>query len=1232
MKRQMKFFVMFAVIALVVALGVVMATSVFAKATADGFVYEVNEGGDTVTITDYTGGATEIIIPSIIDGKKVTDIGDLAFSTGDEYDTTTTKIVIPDTVEYIGAQAFMNKRAITEIIIPDSVMIIEDEAFFKCVNVEKISIGSAVEYIGFSAFGRASQLTDLTVADDNMYFEVENDVLVDLMFKMALVGEQVETVIIPDGVEAIDDFAFYGPGKCMGNIKTVIIPDGVVAIGTQAFDCTNVSKLVLPKSLQYMSNAIAANTPLHAERAAECGVEQGAIYYEGTEAEYNAISKGSSNGAITGSNSAPKYFNSCIADYTDFAHDYSNDTCDNICDNCDKITREVSYEHSYVDDVCKDCGAVISDKYVYDYTDNGDNTVTINKYLGNDTEIIIPSELDGKTVIAIGNNAFDGGEEYDEVTTKITIPDTVLYIGYRAFYNCRALTEIVIPDSVIYIEDEAFFKCINVKELTIGANLSYVGARALARMHALTDVNIADGNMAFELVDGCLVDVYGSTVISSLNISNIKIPEGIVEIADCAFYSRTNLTSIVIPDGVTYIGQNAFDGTPLTKLVLPKSVDTIEYAAFANGGNALRAGNVYYEGTSFADVWIGTANNNLLLSNIHYGSCMVASNHKHAYGSALCDNVCDFCNKITRSVSATHNYVDGVCADCGAVYEEVSEFDYVINSDGSTVTITGYLGISNEINIPETIAGMKVTAIGDNAFSGGEAYDEVTTKITIPDTVEYIGYRAFYNCRALTEIIIPDSVVVIEEEAFFKCVNVSSLKIGKNVFYVGDRALARMHALTDVTIAEGNELLIMDGGCLINVDENAVITTLNISNITIPEGVEVIADCAFYHRRLLTNIVIPDGVVYIGQHAFDSSTIASVVIPKSVDTIVNAAFANTENLKNGGNVYYEGTEEDYVLINWVLHANGTTQNNNIIAEGRAIKHFNCCMVAEDYIHVYSAACDTVCNECGKETREAAGEHAYGEYVNTDADQHWKECACGDMIEIAAHEYDNACDAICNTCSYVREANHSYSNTWSTDGINHWRECTVCHTEKADEGTHSGGNATCQAKKECAVCHLTYGEVIPCEFVENTGDRYLVSAATCKAKAVYKKSCSMCGAPHESETFEYGEIDKTNHVGGTADKDGSGHWTSCACGEIVGKTAHEYGDWTVTKEASASEKGSREKSCKDCGYKLTEEIPMIEDEAPQTGVKSNIPALVALLAIAGVSAAIVIDSAKKKNND
>ena len=288
------------------------------------------------------------------------------------------------------------------------------------------------------------------------------------------------------------------------------------------------------------------------------------------------------------------------------------------------------------------------------------------------------------------------------------------------------------------------------------------------------------------------------------------------------------------------------------------------------------------------------------------------------------------------------------------------------------------------------------------------------------------------------------------------------------------------------------------------------------------------------------------------------------------------------------------------------------------------------------------------------------------YNNT---QHWRECGCGNKIELTDHDYDNACDRDCNTCDYSRSITHDYSREWSSDGANHWHECTVCH-DKTDITAHFGGIATCTVKATCTECNTSYGEVLAHDNMEVVNEKYLKSEATCVSKAVYYKSCSMCGATG-TETFENGEVVATNHTGeteikdaieatcttdgysgdiicadcgekledgkvipaghdyGTAYKtDAENHWKECECGDVIEKTAHTLGDWIVTKEASTTEKGSKERVCSVCGYKEVEEIPVITVDSPKTGDYSFLYLWIALLAISCLGVVEVVVRKKR----
>ena len=115
------------------------------------------------------------------------------------------------------------------------------------------------------------------------------------------------------------------------------------------------------------------------------------------------------------------------------------------------------------------------DQYSYMSNSSG-NGVTITKYLISDPRPVIPREIDGRTVTAIGDKAFyECGS-----LTSVTIPDSVTSIGDEAFYECRSLTSVTIPDSVTSIGNSAFYGCTYLKNITLPKSVKHIGSYAFS--------------------------------------------------------------------------------------------------------------------------------------------------------------------------------------------------------------------------------------------------------------------------------------------------------------------------------------------------------------------------------------------------------------------------------------------------------------------------------------------------------------------------------------------------------------------------------------------------------------------------------------------------------------------------------------------------------------------------------------------------------------------------------
>lgn len=135
--------------------------------------YKKNEK-DTLTITNYKGCSAEVIVPERIGKRIVTEIGQGVFSGNILRDSSAnkplterkeiTKIVLPETIELIGASAFSYRSQLKEINIPNSVKQIGNEAFYKCSALRKLSIPEQVKRIPLRAFGGMTALEELYIA------------------------------------------------------------------------------------------------------------------------------------------------------------------------------------------------------------------------------------------------------------------------------------------------------------------------------------------------------------------------------------------------------------------------------------------------------------------------------------------------------------------------------------------------------------------------------------------------------------------------------------------------------------------------------------------------------------------------------------------------------------------------------------------------------------------------------------------------------------------------------------------------------------------------------------------------------------------------------------------------------------------------------------------------------------------------------------------------------------
>ncbi len=180
----------------------------------------------------------EITIP-----QEVTAIGASMF----EFCTALESITIPQGITTIGNEAFWGCSALKNIIIPGEVTSIGTSAFDGCTALKEIHIPENVASIGNNAFNACNRLEKITVASGNTTYDSRNkcNAIIESATNSLIQG--CSNTIIPEGVNTIHDWAFYGSD----NLASATIPEGTTSIGDWAFyNCTALTGIEIPNSTE----------------------------------------------------------------------------------------------------------------------------------------------------------------------------------------------------------------------------------------------------------------------------------------------------------------------------------------------------------------------------------------------------------------------------------------------------------------------------------------------------------------------------------------------------------------------------------------------------------------------------------------------------------------------------------------------------------------------------------------------------------------------------------------------------------------------------------------------------------------------------------------------------------------------------------------------------------------------------------------------------------------------
>lgn len=350
----------------------------------------------------------------------------------------------------------------------------------------------------------------------------------------------------------------------------------------------------------------------------------------------------------------------------------------------------------------------------FEYTDV-DGGVSITKYTGSDTDVVIPSTIGGKDVKTIGQAAFAGSK----TLVSVVIPDGVTEIGQYAFSACSKLKSVTMSNTLIKIGDYSFNECTNLVGIGIPSSVTTIGNRAFTGCTRLRNVELPSN-----------LETLGEYAFYDCDILGVTVPDTIKTIGANVFTGCDNLYTAVLPEGLTSIPYGMFSSCPkLEQVNIPSTVKSIGQSAFSG-----------------------------------------CYNLKEIYLPDELEKIGNFAFYVCTSLE-TIDIPKTVTSIGPGAFSNCTSLDNVVLPQGLTELGTEafrYCKSLTSIVVPKNI-----THIYSDTFQGCESL----TSVKLYQGVTNIGGNAFQGCTNLKEIYMPKTIVKIGDSsvdtAFDDCTNLT---------------------------------------------------------------------------------------------------------------------------------------------------------------------------------------------------------------------------------------------------------------------------------------------------------------------------------------------------------------------------------------------------------------------------------------------------------------------------
>ena len=781
----------------------------------EGDRFTVPNGVTTIGGSAFSGCKS---LSKIIISTSVTRIGWYAFEACDSLQS----IVIPDNVEVIDGGIFDNCKSLRAVTLPNNIKRIEESMFYGCSSLTEFTIPDTVEEIGqhpFSGtsirriripqgvsvigdycFSGCNYLEAIDVDKDNPNYSSEKGILMNKERNRILCypyNKDISHLVIPDGVLEIDIPCFSRNYAKLGKLRILEIPQSIKSIPDNYFkDCVNLQSVIISKGVSHIGEHSFANCRKLREITIPGSVK---AIGKGAFEDCQSLSKVTiSEGATAISEEAFKNCKSLksisIADSVieiGEAAFYGCASFDTIA-----LPKRLQSISNLLFGHCESLKRVDIPEEVRE--------IGVQAFYGCEKlyEIIVP-----EGVIKISPWSFSGCSSL----RSVIIPKSVIEIGSWAFNNCTSLTSIIISGGIKKI-DNIFSSCPSLVEVSIPDSVVEIKSSTFEGCSSLQSIQVSEDNQCYTSINGILYSKDKSKLIKApegLKSREIVVPKSVTEIDNSAFRDMVYVVDIKLPDGLAVIGNCAFYGCKsLQKIHLPESVCRLGKKS---------AGNIFKDCSSLSDI------------SVDEGNGAFASINGILFDKAMTKLI-----KMPANCGVEHYSIpDSVIEIVSNAFEGCHSLKCIELTDN--VIRIGSGAFRNCISLQTIEIPNSVIELGSSVFEGCSALQE----IEIPNSISYISYSTFENCSSLQSIDIPNSVKNIGFNAFKGCISLHSIDIPHSVLSIGFGAFENCSSLKSVEIPNINI-----------IQHSSFDGCSSLHQINIPQSVTKIENFAFHNAGL----------------------------------------------------------------------------------------------------------------------------------------------------------------------------------------------------------------------------------------------------------------------------------------------------------------------------------------------------------------------------------------------